>query len=183
MKSANGQTAPASFSVKKTLHLQIAGKVRRIDLTLDQKNGTWQIVLDGKPLKANALLLQPGVLGLILNGHMYRCLLDENPGLTAVFVNQQRFSSEVHDPRSLMARRQKGSMDGGEQTIKAPMPGRIVRVLVEPGQEITAHQPVVAIEAMKMQNELKAIRAGKVKEVRVSVGQTVAATEIVVVIS
>lgn len=71
---------------------------------------------------------------------------------------------------------------GGPAEIKAMMPGRIVNVLVQPGDEVTHHQGLVLVEAMKMENELKAPKAGKILEVRVSPGQTVEKGELLVII-
>jgi biotin carboxyl carrier protein len=62
------------------------------------------------------------------------------------------------------------------------MPGRIINVLVKPGDEIAHHQGVVVVEAMKMENELKAPKAGKIVEVKVEPGQTVEKGELLVVI-
>lgn len=70
----------------------------------------------------------------------------------------------------------------GEQRIVAPMPGRVVRVLVAPGEAVTAKQGVVVVEAMKMENELRSPRAGKVKDVAVEPGTSVEAGRILVVI-
>ncbi len=70
----------------------------------------------------------------------------------------------------------------GRAEVKAMMPGRIVNVLVKPGDEVTHHQGVVVVEAMKMENELKSPKAGKVIEVKVSSGQTVEKGELLVVI-
>ena len=76
-----------------------------------------------------------------------------------------------------------GSASGsGEQRITAPMPGRVVRVLVKPGDEVTARQGLVVIEAMKMENELRAIRPGRVREVVVSEATSVEAGRLLVVI-
>ena len=62
------------------------------------------------------------------------------------------------------------------------MPGRVVRVLVEPGDEVAARQGVVVVEAMKMENELRSPRAGRVKEVSVTAGTSVEAGRILAVI-
>jgi biotin carboxyl carrier protein len=62
------------------------------------------------------------------------------------------------------------------------MPGRVVRVLVAPGDEVAARQGVVVVEAMKMENELRAPRGGRVKDVTVSAGTSVEAGRILVVI-
>jgi len=70
----------------------------------------------------------------------------------------------------------------GAQRLQAPMPGRVVRVLVKPGDAVTARQGLVVVEAMKMENELAAARDGQVKEVSVTEGQLVEAGRLLVVI-
>jgi biotin carboxyl carrier protein len=70
----------------------------------------------------------------------------------------------------------------GEQRILAPMPGRVVRVLVKPGDEVAARQGLVVVEAMKMENELTAARAGRVKDVGVAEGQSVQAGQLLVIV-
>jgi biotin carboxyl carrier protein len=70
----------------------------------------------------------------------------------------------------------------GEQHVVAPMPGRIVRVLVAHGQQVNAGQPVVVIEAMKMENELVSPRSGRVKAVEVTEGAAVESGKLLVVV-
>jgi biotin carboxyl carrier protein len=70
----------------------------------------------------------------------------------------------------------------GPAEVKAMMPGRIVYVLVKPGDEVIHHQGLLVVEAMKMENELKAPKAGKIVDVRVSPGQTVEKGELLVII-
>jgi biotin carboxyl carrier protein len=70
----------------------------------------------------------------------------------------------------------------GEQRIAAPMPGRVVRVLVAPGDEVSPLQPLVVVEAMKMENELSASRAGRVKDVQVREGSSVEAGKLLVIV-
>ena len=64
----------------------------------------------------------------------------------------------------------------------APMPGRIVRVLVRAGDAVVAGQPLVVVEAMKMENELKSLKAGRVKEVSVGEGTSIEAGRLLVVV-
>ena len=71
----------------------------------------------------------------------------------------------------------------GEQAVTAPMPGRVVRVLVAPGDTVTARQGVVVVEAMKMENELRTPRAGVVKDVAVTPGTLVEAGRVLVVVT
>jgi biotin carboxyl carrier protein len=75
-----------------------------------------------------------------------------------------------------------GRPDGGPQQIVAPMPGRIVKVLARPGDQVQAGQPLVVIEAMKMENELRAVRGGVVADVRVAEGALVEARTVLVVL-
>ncbi len=70
----------------------------------------------------------------------------------------------------------------GEQRIIAPMPGKVLRVLVAPGDQIAGRQPLVVVEAMKMENELSCPRPGRVKEVAVAAGQSVEAGRLLVVV-
>jgi biotin carboxyl carrier protein len=83
-------------------------------------------------------------------------------------------------------RRRAGSGEAGSdtqpRTIVAPMPGRIVRVLVQPGEAVEARQGLVVVEAMKMENELRAPRSGTVAEVRVREGASVEANAVLVVL-
>ena len=70
----------------------------------------------------------------------------------------------------------------GEQRVVAPMPGRVVRILVKPGDEVVARQGLVIIEAMKMENELTVLRPGRVKDVAVTEGTSVEAGRLLVVV-
>jgi biotin carboxyl carrier protein len=75
-----------------------------------------------------------------------------------------------------LARRARAAgADEGPRAVRAPMPGRVVRVLVAPGDDVEEQQGVVVIEAMKMQNELKAPKAGRISRVAVRIGDAVAA--------
>jgi biotin carboxyl carrier protein len=79
-------------------------------------------------------------------------------------------------PAGAFARQKKagtGPAASGPQRIVAPMPGKVVRVLVRPGDEVKARQGLVVVEAMKMENELRAARDGRVRDVAVSEGQSV----------
>ena len=70
----------------------------------------------------------------------------------------------------------------GRQQLTAPMPGKVVRVLLEPGDEVAAGQGVVVVEAMKMQNEIKSPKAGRVIEIRVTEGATVTANQVLAIV-
>ena len=84
--------------------------------------------------------------------------------------------------RRRWGRKEDGGGASGPQRLAAPMPGKVVRVLVAPGDAVRARQPVVVVEAMKMENELRAGRDGAVAEVHVHEGMSVEAGALLVVI-
>jgi biotin carboxyl carrier protein len=99
----------------------------------------------------------------------------------AIRVNGREFSIELFDPREMRGRKS-GGVGEGRQNIVAPMPGKVIRVLVAAGDEVEAGQGLVVVEAMKMQNEMKSPKAGKVVEVKTTPEATVAAGDVLIVI-
>ena len=118
----------------------------------------------------------PGIYSILLDGRSYDVQVERAPQHFIVVLAGQRFEIEVRDPRQ-WSRRTGGRSGENRETIAAPMPGKVVRVLVAPGDAVEAGQGIVVVEAMKMQNEMKAGRAGKVLTVAVKEGATVAAGE------
>ena len=98
-----------------------------------------------------------------------------------VSVNGRVYQVEVFDPRGPRGPRARGERPG-PQAVASSMPGRVVEVLVTPGQQVAAGQRLIVVEAMKMQNEMKAPRAGRVASVKAEAGATVSAGDILVVI-
>jgi acetyl/propionyl-CoA carboxylase alpha subunit len=160
-----------------TVWLEVEGKKRRVELPSSVLVGAMECVVDGNIIAANARMLQPGVMSLVIDGKQYRCVLDGD----GVLIGGRRFAFELNDPRSLQGRRSAGGGAAGPRSVKAPMPGRLVRVLVAVGDEVVEQQGVIVIEAMKMQNELKSPKAGRVARVAVAVGDTVGAGDVLVV--
>ena len=160
-----------------TVWVELEGRRARVELPAEM-SGAFECSVDGRAMQVNAQAMEPGVLSLIIDGRQYRCVLDGD----AVIVGGQRFGFLVEDPRSLRARRGAGEGAAGPRAVKAPMPGRVVRVLVSEGDEVAEHQGVVVIEAMKMQNELKSPKAGRVVRVAVAVDGTVGSGDVLVVI-
>lgn len=161
-----------------TVWIEIGGKKRRVELPSAIAAGAMECVVDGKAIPVDAQTLQPGVMSLVVEGRQYRCVLDGD----AIVIDGKRFAFEVSDPRSLQGRRGAGAGAAGPRTVKAPMPGRVVRVLVAVGVDVAEQQGVVVIEAMKMQNELKSPKAGRVIRVAVAVEDTVGAGDVLVVV-
>jgi biotin carboxyl carrier protein len=134
--------------------------------------------LDAHDLGAGEyLLLEEG-------GRVYGCRVAASPdaGAFEVQVGERSFEVVLFDPKRLRGARAASAHGGGRAQLSAQMPGRVVRVMVEAGQEVEAGQPLVVVEAMKMQNEMKSPRAGTVTEVRAQDGATVNPGDVLVVI-
>lgn len=164
------------------LDIVLDGKKRRLEIANRQTGMPTRVTLDGRALDADAVLLQPGILSLLIDGKSYHVILDERHDGRAVLLDSQRYRYELEDPRSLRARSRHAGGNDGPQPIRAPMPGRVVRVLAQVCDTVEANQGVVVIEAMKMQNELKAPKAGRVAKMNAEVGATVQAGDVLAVI-
>ncbi len=185
--TCSGIDAARSDDMKLTLTLQHGSLTSEHQLELHfpqdgyQKSGLLTYVLDGKAGEANCVLIAPGVYSILLGGRSYEVRVAAptrdvagNPGRRVVTLGARHFSLGIRDPR----RRQSTTTPaapGGPQEILAPMPGKIVRVLVEKRQEVAPGAGLFIIEAMKMQNELRAARSGKVEEIYVAEGSGVEA--------
>ena len=141
-----------------------------------------RFLLDGKPCAAEARFLSPRVLSLWIDGRSYRVLFDPRPGDEAVVVGGHRMAYTIEDPRSLRSQARTSARESGAFSIKASMPGQVVKLLVAVGDVVQAERPLVIMEAMKMQNELKASRPGTVTRVEVRAGAIVQAGTVLRVI-
>jgi len=164
-----------------TLHIQIDGHTRRIELP-SALTGIVECSIDGESKQIGVHLLEPGVLSLVIDGRSFRCILDEGPTERAILLDGKRFVYALDDPRSLRSRRGAAADAGGPRPIKAPMPGRVVRILASANDTVDAQQGILVIEAMKMQNEMKSPKAGSVVRIAVAVGDTVQAGQVLAVI-
>jgi acetyl/propionyl-CoA carboxylase alpha subunit len=163
-----------------TVWLEVEGEKRRVELPVEAgSGGLMECLVDGRSITANASFLQAGILSLLVAGRQYRCVLDGDDG---VVIGGRRYGFEVEDPRSLQGRRGAGAGMDGPRPVKSPMPGRVVRVLVEVGEDVVEGQAVVVIEAMKMQNELKSPKTGRVAKIAAGVGDTVGSGDVLVVV-
>jgi biotin carboxyl carrier protein len=121
--------------------------------------------------------VEPGVYSVLIDGVSYEARVDGD----LVTIAGERYRVERIDPRKYV-RRGSGSLGHGRDSVKAPMPGKIVRVLVRMGDEVQAGQGIAVIEAMKMQNELRTSHAGRVVKVEVKENDAVVAGAVVAVI-
>lgn len=129
-----------------------------------------------------SLLVQPNGTGEGRRSVDAYIVPSRTPGAFEVHVAGRRVPVQLRTG-SLARRRDAGGAHGsGPQRVVAPMPGKVVRVLVKPGDAVKARQGLVVVEAMKMENELKAARDGRVREVSVAEGQSVEAGAALVIV-
>lgn len=147
----------------------------------------WQIAVDGRTIDVDSGQLEavtpvePAVYSVLLDGVSYEIRVNQTPEGLSVETCGRRFTVEVRDPRDT-SRGSRASIGSGRQKIAAPMPGKVVRVLVSVGDSVDVGQGLVVVEAMKMQNEMKASHPGRVMEVRAVAGGTVGAGDTLVVL-
>ena len=154
---------------------------------------SWRVVVDGRAWRASmvragdrwSLLVSDPEAGPLAAGRSYDLMFEPAAGGSwQVHVNGRVVQAGLRTS----AQRLRGHVGGqsavssGEGRVVAPMPGRVVKVLVAPGTAVEAKQGVVVVEAMKMENELRAPRAGVVREVRVAEGASVEAQTVLVII-
>jgi biotin carboxyl carrier protein len=126
------------------------------------------------PREAHVETPARGVYSVLLDGKSYDVFVEENTSGLIVSIDGHRFETEARDPRRY-SRKSGAATSEGVQTLSSPMPGKVVRILVAAGDAVEAGQGVLVVEAMKMQNELKAARAGTVLTITAKEGATVVA--------
>jgi biotin carboxyl carrier protein len=157
----------------------IDGKDYRLDL--NHADGRWSCILDGRSVQIDAVLACPDVLSLRIGDKCYEVKSERVAGDLHIWVGSARFAAEVRDPRSLRGRA-RAADDHGPRKITAAMPGKIVRVLVNEGEEVEAGAGIAVVEAMKMQNEIKSPKKGIVQKIPVKEGAAVNAGDVLAIV-
>ena len=162
------------------LSLTIDGRSDTIEILSPAPNCRFQLG-DGPSRDADVETPEPGVYSVLLGGRSYDAFVEDTAACLVVTIEGHRFEIEVRDPRRWSRKSAAGGSDA-VQSILSPMPGKVVRVLAAPGDHVIPGQGIVVVEAMKMQNELKSNRSGKVLAVPAREGATVNAGELLATI-
>jgi biotin carboxyl carrier protein len=160
--------------------VQLEGSTEKKTCTveLERHADGWRIILDGQPVDADAVQISPCILSILLNGQSHELrITPDSAGKLKLQTRTQEFTAEVIDPRSWSGRRHGQVEAEGRQKIVAPMPGKVVRLLVKAGDHVEAGQGLLVVEAMKMQNEIRSPKSGTVDCVLATEGQPVTAGE------
>jgi biotin carboxyl carrier protein len=156
------------------------------ELALNLNSGSFEI--DGRHYDVEVRSSSPGEYLLKSGDHVYKCRVESKQGVVAgigtfeVMVRSQNYDVTVTDPKRLRSGQAAASHHAGAAEIVSPMPGKIVRVLVEAGAEVEVGAGIIVVEAMKMQNEMKAPKAGVVVSINAAEGATVNAGDVLAVI-
>lgn len=154
------------------------GKQSRV-VELERNSERWKIALDGQAVEADVVEVAPNVVSVLLDGQALEFhITKSSDGLLKLQTGAQEFSAEVADPRAWRGRRH-GTLEAeGRQQVVAPMPGKVIRVLVKAGDRVEAGQGLLVVEAMKMQNEIRSPKSGVVERLLAVEGQPVNAGDV-----
>ena len=163
---------------------EVAGE--RYQLAVKQSGTSVSAEIDGRRYEMRATEMGSAVYLLIVDGRVYECRVDRGRGKRETFevrVGSHAYAVTLTDPKRLRGAQASGAHAGDASAqIVAPMPGKVVRVLVEAGAQVEAGDGLVIVEAMKMQNEMKSPRAGTVTALHAEAGATVNAGDVLVVV-
>ena len=156
----------------------VAGRAVRVEVR--GGDGHYTVALDGAPMEVDIVETGRSFASLLVGGESHEVAIEKGPeGYVVHFPADAVAVALAEAARGAIATAARPS---GPARLTAPMPGRVVRVLRGPGTEVAAGDGLVVIEAMKMENELKSPRAGRVQEVSVREGQAVEAGALLLVV-
>jgi biotin carboxyl carrier protein len=167
------------------LKAQLSGTEHDVSLTIADNSTVVEV--DGRRYEIAVRERVRGELVLVNGVHVYKCrvLHKRDPGAGEAFevaLRGRNYDITIIDPKRLRSGQSTAAHHAGAAEIVSPMPGKIVRVLVEAGANVAAGDGVIVVEAMKMQNEMKAPKAGVVISINAAEGATVNAGDVLAVI-
>jgi acetyl/propionyl-CoA carboxylase alpha subunit len=164
--------------------VEIGGQRRTVEIfrSADQPSHV-TVNIDGRNVEADAVKIAPFVYSILLDGRSFEVRGDLEPGGLLLHVGGFEYRMEIADSRSWRRERNAGINPSGPQQIAASMAGKVVRVLVAQGDRVELGQGLLVVEAMKMQNEIRAPKAGTVERLSAKQGQSVSPGEILAVIA
>ena len=161
--------------------IDVSGRTRRVTVT--RHGSAFAVTVDGQTHHVDAARINAHTLSLVVDNVWPHDVIIASDGFGQLAVTVSGTALPVSVNGRRRPRHDDASAGGnGPQKLTAPMPGKVVRLLVKPGDTVEARQPVVVVEAMKMENELRAGRGGTVSEVHAREGQSVDAGTLLVTI-
>jgi biotin carboxyl carrier protein len=174
LSSTNGREGDSErvrMKLSVTLRSGAGASEHEFELDGTGPDGEGRCRLDGADAgRANWARVEPAVYSILVGGWSYEVRVgpEAEPNEYAVRIGSVQYRVAVHDPRA--RHRASAAAAGGPKVLTAPMPSKVVKVLVREGDEVAEGQGLLVTEAMKMQNELRAPRAGRVEHIHVAEG-------------
>ncbi|MGB8541136.1 MAG: biotin/lipoyl-containing protein [Candidatus Acidiferrales bacterium] len=164
------------------IEIELDGKLRGIEMTHTGERARWTI--DGRAIDADAVEVSSGIYSILIAGQSFEArVAPQRDSELRVSVADREYRASIRNPRKWKRNRGLGAEAEGSQQLRAPMPGKIVVLLLKAGDRVDAGQAIVVMEAMKMQNEIRSPKSGIVERLLVAQGQTVTAGEVVAIVS
>jgi biotin carboxyl carrier protein len=148
-----------------------ASRDRTLRLEVSGRDGKYRVSLDGRILECDVRDVGRTFLSLLVEGRSYDVGLEGNGGRYTAVLRGELVPLELAEAARGVAVARKVAV--GSVNVQAPMPGRLVRILVTEGQEVRAGEGLVVMEAMKMENELRSPRAGRIGKIHAQERQAV----------
>jgi biotin carboxyl carrier protein len=165
--------------MKFEIQLSGAGGKRKHIVDFERKGEVCIVLLDGRPVDTDAVQVAPNTISVMLGGQSFEIHVSRAAdGTMKLQCGPHEFSAEIIDPRAWRGRKHGAVEVEGRQEILAPMPGKVIRVLVAVGDAVETGQGLLVVEAMKMQNEIRSPKSGKVERLLVQEGQNVNSGEV-----
>lgn len=152
-------------------------------IAIQELEGTYVINLDGKVYRVDLARPAPSHYSLIIDGKSYNTKVNREEASSSVWISGKTFSVEVIDEREKALRnRKKNHTLEGEQRVISSMPGKVISILAQVGQQVKQGEGLIIIQAMKMENELKSPKDGEVIEICIQEGKKVEGGEVLLII-
>jgi biotin carboxyl carrier protein len=163
------------------IDVNLEGRRHIVELTHAGDRPQWKI--NGREVAAGALEISRGAYSVIVDGGSFEVQVDDSSTGLRIVADGFEYSAAIENSRELKKNRAGAAEAQGRQNILAPMAGKIVRTLVQAGDQVQAGQGLVIVEAMKMQNEVRSPKSGTVERLGVVEGQTINPGDVVAVVA
>ena len=169
-----------------TFEIEINGQTRTVSIDAvdgtGPQGGRFRVLIDGTSSEVDCRPAGSGLSLIFTDGRSLDALVIERPGGEWLVQLPHVNVTALVDGRRYRRGRAAEASGGGQERVTAPMPGRVIRILVQLGDEVATRQGLVVVEAMKMENELGSPKAGRIREIAVSEGMSIEAGRLLVVV-
>lgn len=167
------------------MEIKVGDRVAEVEL-ISKEDNLVKIMIDDKLFELDIVMAENGVCSIVHNGRSYNAELTRSESGKQYTVNTyfSSFPVEIIDSQAKYIRnRKKEGADDDQDQIVSQMPGKVVKILVQEGDEVVSGQSVIVVEAMKMQNEYKVRRDCVIKKVLVKEGESVSSDHALILLA